>query len=425
MGFAHPENTFTPNTARCRFLSSVLGQFYKEYYGSFVYSVGWYCLWKQCFLRYICLVCLFTVCSVCARFSSRIQVSENLTFRHAVSRFLLVSVNRETLLLCRGKSFVPMYCIWQPSNVFTKAHEKHPFHLVDPSPWPFLTALAALGLVTSAVLWFHGITRGLYVLHDPSRHYPLHCAGKYVSCPFALESFSLSYFIYRWFSDIMTESVYQGHHTRRVVRGLQYGLLLFIAAETMFFFAFFFALFYCALYPSIWVGGVWPPKGILTANPWMTMGTSFLLYASGSCFTLTQIAIVCGDRRAALLGMLWTLQIGLLFCYMQSFEYAHSLFHINDSVFGSIYYLIVGFHTAHVIVGLVMVAVCAVRLLPAVNTFTRQHHFLFTATLWYWHFVDGVWMFVGVFLQYWGSLGAWEDAVVFLLACPIGVCGWQ
>ena len=75
---------------------------------------------------------------------------------------------------------------------------------------------------------------------------------------------------------------------------------------------------------------------------------------------------------------------------MQSFEYAHSLFHINDSVFGSIYYLIVGFHTAHVIVGLVMVAVCAVRLLPAVNTFTRQHHFLFTATLWYWHFVDGV-----------------------------------
>jgi len=68
-------------------------------------------------------------------------------------------------------------------------------------------------------MWFHGQPYGFLSL--------------------ALGFFSLLFFMYRWFQDIITESSYQGHHTRRVVAGLKYGMLLFIVSEIMFFFSFF------------------------------------------------------------------------------------------------------------------------------------------------------------------------------------------
>jgi cytochrome c oxidase subunit 3 len=54
-----------------------------------------------------------------------------------------------------------------------------------------------------------------------------------------------------WFIDIIAESSYQGHHTRKVVQGLKYGMLLFIVSEIMFFFSFFASYFYYATSYSI------------------------------------------------------------------------------------------------------------------------------------------------------------------------------
>jgi heme/copper-type cytochrome/quinol oxidase subunit 3 len=61
----------------------------------------------------------------------------------------------------------------------------------------------------------------------------------------------LVYFSYRWFQDIITEAVYQGHHTRKVIQNLKYGMTLFIISEAMLFFSFFLAYFYYCTNPSI------------------------------------------------------------------------------------------------------------------------------------------------------------------------------
>jgi hypothetical protein len=50
---------------------------------------------------------------------------------------------------------------------------------------------------------------------------------------------TLSFFIYKWFYDIIIESRFEGYHTKRVVRGLKLGMILFIVSEIMFFFSFF------------------------------------------------------------------------------------------------------------------------------------------------------------------------------------------
>jgi cytochrome c oxidase subunit 3 len=57
--------------------------------------------------------------------------------------------------------------------------------------------------------------------------------------------------LYGWFSDIILESTVEGNHTKAVQQNINFGMILFIASEVMFFFAFFFAFFHFSLSPSI------------------------------------------------------------------------------------------------------------------------------------------------------------------------------
>lgn len=121
-------------------------------------------------------------------------------------------------------------------NHYVARKERHPFHIVDRSPWPFFVSVALLNLVLSFTHYLHGMTA--------------------YSSNLYLSFFCLCSFLVGWFGDIVVEATYAGKHTRRVVRGFKYGMGLFIISEVMFFFSFFVAFFYYALSPSIWVGGV-------------------------------------------------------------------------------------------------------------------------------------------------------------------------
>lgn len=105
--------------------------------------------------------------------------------------------------------------------------------------------------------------------------------------------------------------------------------------------------------------------------------------------------MVAGRRKATIRGMVYTLVLATIFTSFQFFEYKYAQFHINDSAYGSVFYLLTGFHGFHVIVGSIFIFVCLLRMLNPENvSFTKQHHFGFIAALWYWHFVDIVWIFV-------------------------------
>ena len=97
----------------------------------------------------------------------------------------------------------------------------HPYHLVDPSPWPIVSSLAALLLTVGGVMYMHGYSAGELV----------------VSFGIGLVFYSM----FVWWRDVIRESTFQGHHTGRVQMGLRYGMILFIVSEIMFFVAFFWA----------------------------------------------------------------------------------------------------------------------------------------------------------------------------------------
>jgi heme/copper-type cytochrome/quinol oxidase subunit 3 len=96
-----------------------------------------------------------------------------------------------------------------------------------------------------------------------------------------------------------------------------------------------------------------------------------------------------------------TIGLATIFTFIQLIEYFNAPFSIYSSVYGSIFFMLTGFHGFHVLIGTIFLTVCLVRLY--FNHFTREHHVGLESAIWYWHFVDVVWLLLYFFLYCWGS----------------------
>ena len=262
-------------------------------------------------------------------------------------------------------------------------HKAHPYHMVEPSPWPALGTVAALTLAIG----------GIWYMHDGPPWVLL--AG------FAI----LLATFYYWWRDVVRESRAGIYHTEAVNHGLRVGFLLFIASEVMFFFAFFWA-FFNASAPVINSAAheVWPPEGI---TPFPTWGLPFLntliLLTSGATVTVAHHAVRAGDRRNTVFWLGVTVALGVLFLACQAYEYSHAAFGFKDGIYPSTFFMATGFHGFHVFVGTCFLLVCFLR--ARAGDFTPEKHVGFEAAAWYWHFVDVVWLFLFVCIYWWGSSG--------------------
>ena len=73
----------------------------------------------------------------------------------------------------------------------------------------------------------------------------------------------------------------------------------------------------------------------------------------------------------------------------------------QDAIFGSAFYMATGFHGLHVQIGTIFLAVCMMR--AYYMAFRPNKHVGFEAAAWYWHFVDVVWLFLFVWVYWWGG----------------------
>lgn len=273
--------------------------------------------------------------------------------------------------------------------------QQHPFHIVLPSPWPFLVSFSVCLSLISVVLWFHGYSfENCFFLRI---------------LPFGFFFFFFS--IICWFLDIITEATLRGQHTFAVQRGLRLGFILFIVSEIMFFFGFFWAFFHSSVSPTIWIGAVWPPLGIKPIDPFnLPLLNTVILLSSGVTITWGHKVIVAKQtlspsgynaRQELIKALVATISLGVIFTFIQLYEYQHASFSINDGIYGSVFYMLTGFHGFHVLVGTIFLLVCLFRHLS--YHFTRDHHLGLEMAIWYWHFVDIVWIFLYVFVYIWGS----------------------
>jgi len=173
-------------------------------------------------------------------------------------------------------------------------------------------------------------------------------------------------------------------------------MAIFLGSEVMMFAAFFVAYFIArANAPQ------WPPvfegRAEFDGLPVLLTGanTAILVFSS---FTVwwAEKRMHAGDQKGLQRGLFVTILLGLTFLIVQINEYAHLGFTPQDTIFGTVFYLLTGLHGLHVFIGICLLTFCYMRVRRQNEYKHAQGSAPFMAASIYWHFVDVVWVFLFV-----------------------------
>ena len=249
---------------------------------------------------------------------------------------------------------------------------------------------------------------------------------------FLLGGLTMAATLWVWFSTVIREN-HQKLYSNQMNRSYVWAMSWFIFSEVMFFAAFFGALFYVRVYVVPWLGGEgerspadypffpgfeahWPlmnnpnpelfkgPSDII--SPWgLPLLNTILLVTSSFTVTFAHHGIKEGNRKKLINWLVATIALGLIFLCVQAYEYYHAYVDLGltlgSGIFGTTFFMLTGFHGAHVTLGTFMLIVMLFRALK--GHFNAEDHFGFEATSWYWHFVDVVWLGLFIFVYVLGS----------------------
>ena len=169
------------------------------------------------------------------------------------------------------------------------------------------------------------------------------------------------------------------------------GMVVWLASELMFFSGLFAGWFMIRSEAT-----VFPPEGVELPVA-RTATATVVLLASSFTVHLAVAAAKRDDRSASVRWLVVTAGLGLVFIANQAYEYLTADFHVDTDAYGSIFYLMTGFHGLHVIGGIVLLLVIAGIVggrsrAPAGRTVEMAAY--------YWHFVDVVWvaMFLTIYV---------------------------
>lgn len=265
---------------------------------------------------------------------------------------------------------------------------RHPYHLVDVSPWPILASfsLQAFGINFISVL--QGTTTFL--------------GGTNINIIGLILSFiSIVLVFIQWNRDIIREGQ-AGYHTNKVVSGLMTGFILFLLSEVLLFGSFFYAYFYSSLNPDVILGAQWPPVGIHKIDPWsIPLLGSCILLGAGFILTLGHHLYLQGNKDLSILYTGLSVQVAGIFIWLQYTEYKYTAFTISDSVYGSVLYITTGLHGIHVIIGVLFLVVSTVRMY--MDSFTINHNQGLEASIIYFHLIDLIWLLLFQIYYWYGG----------------------
>lgn len=172
------------------------------------------------------------------------------------------------------------------------------------------------------------------------------------------------------------------------------GTILFLAQELMFF-AGLFAMYFTSRANGMATGD-W---AVQTANLNVTYGLIITVILVTSSIT-SQFGVFAAERGDVYGLRKWftiTILLGVIFLGLVAFEWYEMIHHgvtVQSSVYGSVFYIITGFHMAHVTAGIIAFIVVMLRV--SKSKFTPAQATAAMVTSYYWHFVDVIW--VGVFI---------------------------
>lgn len=149
-------------------------------------------------------------------------------------------------------------------------------------------------------------------------------------------------------------------------------------------------LLFTYYYNAVESGYAWPPGEMPRLNLSLP-NTIILLISSGTVWLAERAA----RRNKRWLGTFWlvvTFILGCVFLFIQLLEWHSKKFTIITDSYGSVFFTVTGFHMAHVVVGVIGLALGTAWC--ALGYFNERRHVPMVIVSTYWHFVDAVWLTV-------------------------------
>lgn len=287
----------------------------------------------------------------------------------------------------------------------TQTSTDHKYFVPTPVPWPFMMTISLIVTAAGASVWLNGAQE----------------VGPWI---FTIGALMIIAMTFVWFRGVINESL-AGVYSHWEDMTFRYGMSWFIFSEVMFFAAFFGALFYVRVLAMSWLAGGggefythyylwpafeggWPTNGpgniggdFATVSPWhLPLLNTILLLSSSVTVTWAHWGLKENNRLKLCVGLAATVALGASFLYFQATEYIEAYQHLGltlgSGIYGSTFFMLTGFHGAHVTLGTIMLTVILLRSLK--GHFSPHDHFGFEAVAWYWHFVDVVWLFLFIFV---------------------------
>lgn len=253
----------------------------------------------------------------------------------------------------------------------------HHFFSLDCSSLPLLISINSFNLIASFLIF---MKESVYI----------NFFTRILTCLFC---------IFFWWICYNKELSLEGKCSFYLDGGLKISMILFISSEVFFFFSFFWSYFHFFLAPLFDVGIIWPTQNLkMFEFEEVPLLNTMILLRSGIILTCSHHFLISNKKWHCSLSLLLTAILGVLFSVLQATEYLSSFFGINDGRFGTVFFLLTGFHGLHVIIGTIYLATSWLKLNFSQVNFLED--LTFEISSWYWHFVDVVWLFLFFFLYY-------------------------
>lgn len=168
-----------------------------------------------------------------------------------------------------------------------------------------------------------------------------------------------------------------------------WGIILLSTTEAVLFATLLFSYYY------LWsIAPEWPPGDIEPPSIWFVAIRSVILLSTSLTVWRGEVALERDDRRRVWGWIIATVLMAAFFLagHIHEMSVLPTEFTWSDNAYGSLYYTILNFHGAHVAVGIALWLFILVRL--GRGAYGPEDTGQFKTISIYWHFVDGIWVFV-------------------------------
>lgn len=294
------------------------------------------------------------------------------------------------------------------------------YYVPEQSKLPIMASLGLFLTVFGAANWINGSENGPMI--------------------FMAGGLLMALVLWNWFATVIDENM-NGLNSAQLKKSYVWGMGWFIFSEVMFFAAFFGALFYIRNFALPWLAGegdhgsmtnslLWPGfenewpvmttpdaaangeaakfhgpaenmsgSSVTSVLGWLPLWNTIVLLTSSVTVHMAHSAIKADNRKGFNVWLGITVALGIIFLFLQAEEYIHAYqemgLTLKSGVYGTTFFMLTGFHGAHVTLGTFMLLVMWLRSVLK-GHFKSDDQFGFEAASWYWHFVDVVW--VGLFI---------------------------